>query len=262
MTSAQTMPLRVVALALAAVGFGGCARPQPLTPPLALAAPYSSRQVWAVVPFSNESGVSSVAGDRIADAFTMEIERIDGIDALPVNRVITAMRRLNLHAVNTPAQARSLLSLLGVDGLIVGTVTAYDPYQPPRFGAAIALFTDVEAATAALDPIELTRARTEIVAPGALASDAPTAQASGVFDASHHDTLQHLDAYAAGRSEPASAFGTRIYAVRMDLYTQFAAYRLLNDLLELERGRLVPTTQAMGMTEAGSDREMTAPHSR
>jgi hypothetical protein len=211
-----------------------------LQSPTVLVSPYAERQVWAVAPFINESGVSIVAGDQVADAFTTEAEGIDGIDTLPVNRVIAAMRRLNLNAVTTPGHARLLLNALGADGLIVGTVTAYDPYQPPKFGAAIALFTTDSAAARTIDPVQATRARTDDIAPGALPTNAPAAQASGIFDADNHETIIQLDAYTTGRAEPSSAFGERIYLYRMDLYTQFAAYRLLHDVLASEQARLLP----------------------
>lgn len=247
MTSAQTMRTRLMrmsaAIALAIAGtccLKACSLEPRLTVPSLLASPYSTPQVWAVAPFTNESGVSIVEGDRVADAFVIEAQWIDGIDTLPVNRVISAMRRLGLHAVTTPAQARSLLQALGADGLIVGSVTAYDPYQPPKFGAAVALFVSDAARTQTLDPTQLTRARTDDISPGMMPDNAPSSQAAGVFDASNHQTLAWLGEYAKGRNEPGSAFGERIYLVRMDLFTQFAAHRLLHDLLVRERTRLTP----------------------
>lgn len=244
---------RFLLVAFASVALAGCSTSPKLQTPTTLVSPYGERQVWAVAPFINESGVSIVAGDQVADAFTTEAEGIDGIDTLPVNRVIAAMRRLNLSAVTTPAQARMLLTALGADGLIVGTVTSYDPYQPPKFGAAIALFTTDAASSRFIDPVQATRARTDDVSPGALPSNAPAAQASGIYDAGSHETLSGLASYSAGRSEPSSAFGERIYLYRMDLYTQFAAYRLLHDLLQAEQARLLPAQAGVGSgdTEAG-----------
>ncbi len=247
MTSAQTMRARlmrigaaIMLMIAAAFALPACSLEPKLTAPSALAAPYGQPQVWAIAPFINESGVSIVEGDRVADAFAIEAQLIDGIDTLPVNRVISAMRRLGLTAVTTPAQARSLLNALGADGLIVGTVTAYDPYQPPKFGAAIALFISESARSQHFDPTKLTRARTDEIAPGMMPDNAPSAQAAGIFDGSNHQTLVWLGEYATGRNEPGSAFGQRIYLVRMDLFTQFAAHRLLHDLLAREQARLAP----------------------
>ena len=93
--------------------------PYPLTPPIALASPYDQPQVWAVAPFVNESGVSIVKADRIADAFAEQAEQINGVAVIPVNRVLAAMHRLQMPWVASPAEALSLMNTLGVDGLII-----------------------------------------------------------------------------------------------------------------------------------------------
>ena len=71
----------------------------------------------------------------------------------------------------------------------------------------------------------------------------PTAQAAGVFNAANHQTLERLSQYAGPRSVPDSAYGTDIYLVSMELYTQFVSYRLIHDLLAFERARLTPMTE-------------------
>jgi hypothetical protein len=228
-----------------AFAISGCNTPEPLTPPLALASPYDQSAgggLWAVAPFVNESGVSIVKSDRIADAFAEQAEQIEGVATIPVNRMLAAMQRLQLPWITSPAEAVSLMNMLGVDGLIVGTVTVYDPYSPPKFGAAVQLWRRESSPPrrTAVVPVALTRARTDHISPGAMPSNEPAAQASGVFDASNHQVLMWLDQYAAGRTEPESAYGNRIYLVSMELYTQFVAYRLLHDLLDSERARFQP----------------------
>ena len=223
-----------------------CATKEKLKPPIALQSPYESAQLWAVAPFANESGVSVVNSDRIADLFVEQAQQIDGVETIPVNRVLAAMRKLQFRSVATSAEASALMNALGVDGLIVGTITAYDPYQPPKFAAAIQLYRrERPGQTKDIDPVELTRARTETPLLGAMSTSDPVAHAAGVFDASNHQTLAQLDEYAAGRSEPESAYGRRIYLVNMEMYTQFVAYRLLSDLLARERNRLHPETTQM-----------------
>lgn len=236
-----TLGLALFILALSLVA--GCMNKEKLVEPARLQSPYERTQLWAVAPFANESGVSIVKPDRIADLFVEQAEQIAGVETIPVNRVLLAMRRMHMAAITTPAEAMSLMNVLGLDGLIVGTVTAYDPYHPPKLGVAIQLYRrDRPEHASDLDPVELTRSRTEIPALGALASNAPVAHASGVFDASNHQTLAQLDEYAAGRTEPNSAYGKRMHVVNMEMYTQFVAYRLLGDVLERERTRLQPET--------------------
>ncbi|MFB3138103.1 MAG: hypothetical protein ACE10B_02655 [Phycisphaerales bacterium] len=84
------------------------------------------------------------------------------------------------------------------------------------------------------------RATTDMVAPGELGPPNPIAEATGVFDAINHQTLAWLEQYAAGRSEPDGPFGSDVYLVSMQLYTQFVSYRLIHDLLAWERARLMP----------------------
>lgn len=219
-----------------------CESKQKLTTPTTLTAPYEHTQLWAVVPPINESGSTAPRTDRIADAFTEQAESVHGINTVAVNRVIMAMRRLGLNSVTTPGEANSLMNLLGVDGLIVGTVTAYDPYPPLKLGMAIQLFTREQSQSPQVDPVKLTRAPTEIPAPGAMNPLQPGAQASGIFDASNHQTLTWLNSFAGGRSQPQSAYGEDAYLVSMDLYTQFVAYRLILSLLSAEQARLMPVS--------------------
>jgi hypothetical protein len=210
-----------------------------------LTAPYERTQLWAVVPPINESGSSAVRTDRIADAFTEQTEEVQGINTVAVNRVIMAMRRLGLTSVTTPNDAHAMMNLLGVDGLIVGTVTAYDAYPPMKLGMAVQLFTREQPQTPQIDPVKLTRAPTELPppgAPGALNPLRPGAQAAGIFDASNHQTLMWLNEFASGRSQPKSAYGNDVYLVSMDLYTQFVAYRLMLNLLSAEQARLTPVS--------------------
>ncbi len=247
MTSAHSMfahrlrsGLRPVGLVLlGSLSLFACNSTEKLTTPAALASPYDRPQLWAVVPFNNESGVSVVKTDRVADIFAEQTEAIDGVSAIPVNRVLTAMHRLDLRAVSTPADAKALMTVLGVDGLIVGTVTSYNPYPPMKMGAAVQLYRrEATAQATSLDPVQITRASNDHAMP--TAANEPVAQASGVFDASNHQTLAWLDDFTTGRSEPNSAYGKRIYLANMEMYTQFVAYRLLHDLLAVEQSRLHP----------------------
>ncbi len=75
---------------------------------------------------------------------------------------------------------------------------------------------------------------------GAVGAPRATAQASGVYDARNHTTLGLLRKYAAGRTEPDSAFGAEQYLMNIELYTQFVSYWLIHDLLAFERSRPSP----------------------
>lgn len=204
-----------------------------LSPPIAMNAPYDHPQVWAVAPFLNESGRSDVRGDHIADAMFAEVQQVRNIDAIPVNRVILAMRDLNLPAIVSMSDARAVMNYLNADAIIVGTVTTWDPYPPPTIGLATELYTrDDDRRFVNLDSVELTRnPRSSDAALSTYGPPGPAAAAAGVFKGANHQTIIWLNDYATHRAEPDSAFGRDIYLARMDLFTQFAAHRLLHDLL-------------------------------
>jgi len=246
MTSAQTMltsrlATRVIVLAMAGLlllPLGGCFGPR-LTEPNTLASPHLREQLWAVMPPANESGVSIVETDRVADMFAREMQQVMGINVIPVNRVLRTMRELKMNRVETAGDARTLLNALNADGLIIGSVTAWDPYPPMTLGLAVELYAGERIdRMSALDTIALTRSATDRAAPGMFSSDEPASQVAGVFDASNHNTLARLNRYATGRNVPDSAYGSDIYLVSMDLYTRFVSYCLLEELLRREQRRL------------------------
>ena len=216
-----------------------CVAPRELVPPLMLEAPYETPRLWAVAPFGNETGSAGIETDHLTDLFIEQAQQVYGIDAVPLNRVIGAMRTMELPGIRTPADAHLLMNGLGVDGLIVGTITAYDPYQPPKLGVAIQLYLNPDRfRDGRFDPNALYNESTGQANISDPALHLPVAQAAGVFDASNHLTQYWIDDYARGRTTPDSAYGTDIYLVSMDLYTQFVSFRLLNDLLLAERARV------------------------
>jgi hypothetical protein len=246
MTSAQLTPSgddrRLLSTALAALVAGlaaaGCG-PR-LEPPTALDSPYEGTQLWAVAPFANESGVSTVDPYRVADLFTQQLQQVRGIDTVPVNRVLLAMRHADISWVASPADATQLIQMLDVDAIVVGTVTTWEPYPPPALGMAVQLFAGAGEPADEIDPRELVRAPSGDVAPGQLGTPRAVAQAAGVFDARNHQTLTWLEAYASGRTEPDGPFGTEIYLMDMELYTQFVSHRLIHDLIAFEQARTTP----------------------
>lgn len=204
-----------------------------------LKAPYETERVWAVVPFANESGVSAVDGAAVADQFVAEIEQVDGLRCLPLNRTLAAMRSLGMDGVRDLKQAYTLMRTLQADGLVIGSVTEWDPYKPLRFGAAVEVLSAGGGADRKpLDLKELTMPTAESAGGTEGAARAELSQASRLLDGRSHETLLELERYANGRAAPDSAMGARAYEVRIDLFARFGAFVLVRDLLEQEAARL------------------------
>ncbi|MBX3375282.1 MAG: hypothetical protein KF817_15760 [Phycisphaeraceae bacterium] len=219
-----------------ALALSGCA-PR-LASPTRLQSPWSDGVVWGIAPMVDESGTTAADLLRLSDALQRAAQEIDGVDAVPVNRVLAAMRELGMDRIRTAQDAQALLRRLDLDGLIVSTLSAYDPYRPPVLGLMVELHTrDDLQARSTLDMRQVERSPREI-APGGLGARGPAASAARVFEAHNHAVLMELDGYAKGRNAPDTAFGAEVYLVSMDLYAQFAAHALFGQLLDQERRRL------------------------
>ncbi len=207
--------------------------------------------VWAVAPLRNESGVSVVDSLTVTDQLARQVHSVEGLDVIPVNRTIAAMRALRMEDIYSPADARRLAEALGADAIIVGTMTAWDPYDPPKIGLSLALFAQdgspmlraarAPLATPASDTPETFALETsgrDMTIGGSEFSDEPIATASEHLDGANHGVQMLVKNYASGRHETVSALGWRRYLASMPLYTDFASYRLVGRLLEAEQRRV------------------------
>lgn len=231
-------------LLLSPVGCAGSG--DQLGTPASLVAPYETIQgdvLWAVAPPRNESGVGVLDPLTVADTLAATLQEVRGISVVPVNRTIGAMRTLGMDQVSSAADARRLALELGVDGVVVSSITAWQPYRPPRLGLSLALYDRpgsarlTERATD-VDPRQLTIATTERRLPSAGHADQALSVAAEHLDAANHEVLMAVRMYAEGRHDPESALGWRGYLASMQLFTKFACYRLAGRLLDEERLRL------------------------
>lgn len=222
---------------------------------------YADRVVWAVVPLRNESGTATADGSRMADDLANLLQTVDNIDVLPVNRVIAAMEVLELPQLRTPVDVMHLARTLGVDAIVVGSITAYDPYDPPKVGLQIELYqASSKLHSPDVDVRQLMSASTASTAPppGIIPGTIhPVSVASAMLDASNPHVRNRLRAYASGRGghQPltkswwkriAVSSGVtqkddtdwHLYRINMNLFTQYVSAELIERLLQSESLRL------------------------
>lgn len=98
--------------------------------------PFPQLSHVAVAPFINLSDEPTVDGRKFAMAYFAELQAIPGFEVVPLGVVEETMiaERIDL---STPGDARRLAELLGVDAVVVGAVTDYSPYYPPRCGMRV-----------------------------------------------------------------------------------------------------------------------------
>lgn len=220
------------ALACATLLLPGCAgeeKPQ-YGREVPLMIPGTVRQTWAVAPVIDLSG-NQIDPILQADLVFNQLQQVDGVNAIPVNRVVEIYQSLRLAQVESEEQAAIVCDLLGVDGLLVTTITLYDPYDPPKLGASMALLRRGGYRRAMdVDPRELVRRAAP--PPSATPNQPRFVQSVGMFDASNGSTRDAVLRYAAGRADPESPLKSRIYFLEMDRYCSFVYHSLLGQMLQ------------------------------
>jgi hypothetical protein len=219
----------------------GCAQQPKWGQELTLTLPGSRSQVWAVAPAVNLSGHREVDSLLQSDLLYQQLQEVRGVTVVPVDRVVEAYAALKIQKVQSPEQAALVCEAIGCDALVVPTVTAYDPYDPPKFGGALALFRRPPSAArqaSNLDPRELARAAAPDPdgPPPDLKGNPDVAQAVGMFDATNGSVRDALFGYAQGRHDPVGPMGPRQYLLDMDRYTGFAYHTLIEQLLRSASG--------------------------
>lgn len=213
-----------------------------MTVPQAQMAPYDTSKgdvLWAVVPLRNESGFSQVDAFQVSDKVVAAASQVRGVRCLPLNRTISAMRSLDMLELVNPEEAQKLATAMGVDGIIVGSITAYDPYNPPKLGLALALYSrpgmlDKQGATN-IDTRKLTYQPTDYrYFTRSSFKDAPESVVSEFMDGKNHQVQMDVQRYASGRNDPTSALSWKRYLVSMDLFCEFGAWQCVGRLLDHE----------------------------
>ena len=191
-------------------------------------------QVWAVAPVINLSGKRQVDPILQADILYQQLQAVQGLTVIPVDRTIQAMAAMQIAEISSVEEALGLCQALGVDGLVVVTVTQYDPYDPPKVGAAMQLFRvargeaeDVNVAALGRQPGESGAAAAE----ESTLARGPMVQVVGMYDAANGSVRQAVLEYAAGRNDPQGPLAEREYFASADRYAGFVYRQLLEQLM-------------------------------
>lgn len=252
--SALILTLVAMTVCCALIGCGFNRKPRFVTP-ATLESPYAPDRtvtVWAVAPMRNESGTSAVDPMQVSDALVAQLQQVRGVQVLSLNRTIATMRSIGLVSIESQKDAMKLAQELGVDAIVVGTITAYDPYQPVQLGLALALLAPNGSPIIGntgmpntVDPYALQAVGSDFGLPvGGGMSTGPLSVVAVHYDGANHAVQLAVKHYAMGRSESVSAMGWERYLASMRMFTTFACYDATSRLLRQEQQRLAGARRA------------------
>jgi hypothetical protein len=219
----------------ALLGAAGC---QPEVKPYGnehqLFMPGTKRQVWAIAPVINLSGQKGVDAVLQADLVYQQMQQVHGLTLIPVNRVVEAFAGLKIEKVQSAEQAAVVCDLLGCDALVVASVTVYDPYDPPKFGVSMQVFSKPAGFSRPknVDVRELSRAAGPAEDDSLPRPSVHFLQAVGMYDAANGSVRDAVKEYAHGRADPMGPLGDKEYLSSMERYCGFAYNALSADLIK------------------------------
>ena len=125
----------VVAAVLALVASGCAAFPDRRVEPQ-YHNPFPQLHRVAVLPFYNQSAEPTVDGEAVAMQYYNVLQEIPGFEVMPVGVARQLMTASGIEP-RTGADFQKLARAMGVDAVLVGSVTEFSPYYPPRIGLAV-----------------------------------------------------------------------------------------------------------------------------
>lgn len=98
--------------------------------------PFPQLSRVAVAPFFNLSKEPTVDCQKAALAYYNELQAVPGFDVVPV-AIVEKMMAATKNNLANAEDARRLARQMNVDAIVIGAVTDYSPYYPPRFGLKV-----------------------------------------------------------------------------------------------------------------------------
>lgn len=112
--------------------------------------PFPQIKTVAIVPFVNQSEDPTLSGERVALAYMNELQAIRGFEVLPIGAVKQRLARYP-GPLASGEDFQAFAQSLGVDVVLVGSITDYDAYYPPRMSLKVNWY----AANPGFHPVEV-----------------------------------------------------------------------------------------------------------
>ena len=206
-----------------------------------------------VAPVMNLSTTAAVDTIEVTNALASELGQVEGINVVPLGRVYQYLSQVSTTGVagtvGNAEEARGLAQVFKAQATIVAAVTEYDPYDPPRMGLAVQMYTTgaVPPATgsAGFDPVSSSR---EAV-PFPVTDDAanrPRDMIHRVYSGRDLDTKALAQLYARQRMADGSPYGWRRFLIDQRAFQRLCCYGVIREMLGEEGRKPAKTSIIIG----------------
>ena len=204
--------------------------------------PAPKPRTMAVTPFLNQSGSDFIDVMAMTDEFYFELQQVEGLVVVPVDRVLSELASLGLtKGIKSPDEAMALAEALEIDAVVAGAVTRYDPYYPPKLGITVQLYarqdSKVDQPAHHINPGDMARAGTTF----RLSSTRPLQARAGitkVFDADQEQVVERIKEYAQNRAGLDRPTKWKTYITRRN-FLRFVSHEVIGELLAQEENWFV-----------------------
>lgn len=198
--------------------------------------PFARNMTFAVAPVLNFSGEPSFDPIKAADLLASELTYVEGVNVLPVSRVVAFLASQGRTQVESPAHALAVADAVGAEAIFVAGITEYDAYTPV-VGLAIQVYAVPRSAPVAVDPVHAERMAQPITLRSMADVTLPRDQIQIVYNGTHSNVTDAVKKYAAPRSEQDSPLGWREYIKVQTLFLRFCWHDAIDRLMTNERWR-------------------------
>ena len=133
-TNDRSAPWQTAIALLACLAMSGCSLFPDRHTAERLHNPFPQMHIIAVLPFFNQSENPTVDGQAAAAAYFAAVQNVPGFEVLPIGVTTRGLEEF-IRRYGEPTsgeQFQTLAKFLGVDAVVVGSVTDFDAFYPPR----------------------------------------------------------------------------------------------------------------------------------
>ena len=190
--------------------------------------PSSKIRTIAVAPFLNLSPEENVDTLALADIFFREFQSFRDVILVPPIRVQAEIVSGD-YAI--PEDGRKLADHLGVDAVVFGVITSYEPYSTQQVGIAVLMYTARDFGLPSYGP-EAIMIMSQSGRPVTLSGEAePTVIVSArMFDSSDRATVARIKEFARGFSEEETPLGYKTFVTSPNRFMQFVSHEMVLEL--------------------------------